>query len=129
MSLLVIDSKTSEEKKGRRMDIFNGFCSRLHHPIITENNHIIASVNVVCYQDRTMRQYSGEILLIKQGFGAGHIRFSEGDKALFTEGIYDLLESADSEYANGRSEHTLVVENSSSNGNGIYRLDLTEDFT
>ncbi|MEJ7644546.1 MAG: hypothetical protein WKF87_08110 [Chryseolinea sp.] len=125
--MVAIESKTLTHKSVHRMDVFNRFCSGLSHPVITENNHIIASVNVICYENRTMRHYSGEILLITHGFGVGHIRFSEGDKELFTEPVYELLESRNSEYCRGRSEQILVIENRDLGGNGIHRLELSED--
>jgi hypothetical protein len=110
-----------------RLNAFQRFCSSLRNPVFTENNHIIASVNVVCYKHGSLWRYWGEILLITHGYGYGTVRISDGDGGLFDEGVYNLLESAECEYLAGRSDDVLVIEIPSHGYEDVRRLDLTED--
>jgi len=50
-------------------DAFQRFCSTLRNPVFTGNNYILASVNVLCYNDGVVSSYQGEILLITHGCG------------------------------------------------------------
>ena len=111
-----------------KLDAFQLFCASLRNPVFTENNHILAAVKVVCYEnDRTLKQRWGEVLLITHGYGFGNIRMSDGEEELFNEGVYNLLESADCEYSIGRTTATLVIETPSLDKIGIHRIDLIED--
>lgn len=113
--------------KNEKHNAFHRFCSSLRNPVFTENSHIIASVNVVCYKDGLLLSYCGEILLITRGYGYGTARFSDGDIELFDEKIYNLLESPECDYLTGRSDSVLVIETPSMDTKGVYRLDLIED--
>lgn len=106
---------------------FQLFCRTLRNPVFNENNHIIASVNVLCYKEGLLLQYWGEILLITHGYGSGTIRFSDGEPGLFDEGIYNLLESVECKYLSGRNDDVLVIETNSLDFKRVPRLDRTED--
>ncbi|MBA4054123.1 MAG: hypothetical protein C0490_05375 [Marivirga sp.] len=113
--------------KSEKHDAFQRFCSSLKNPVFTENNHIIASVNVVCYKDALLLPLWGEILLFTHGYGYGTVRFSDGDVELFDEGIYNLLENAECKYLTGRNDDVLVIERPLPDSKCVHRLDLTED--